>query len=71
MLERSNAKLVFPESTHRRNWKTIERSLDLSAKAEELRQQARELCETSRLLRAKSARIKLEVESPELCDENL
>ena len=69
MLEPSNAKLVLSEALIDEIGKTIERSLDLSARAENLREQARELSETSRRLRERSSRIKFQVSScPELLD---
>lgn len=69
MQEPANANLVFSESARRRTLKTIERSLDLSAKAEDLRKRARDLCETSRLLREKSSHLSFDVGlRPELFD---
>ena len=69
MLEPSNAKLVLSEALIDEIGKTIERSVDLSAKAENLREQARELSERSRRLRERASRIKFQVGSyPELFD---
>lgn len=69
MLEPSNAKLVLSEALIDDIGKTIERSLELSAKAENLRERARELSETSRRLRERSSRIKFQVGLyPELFD---
>ena len=69
MLEPSNEKLVLSEALIVEIGKTIERSLDLSARADNLRERARELSETSRRLRERSSRIKSRVGlGPELFD---
>ena len=69
MLEPSNEKLVVSEALSDEIGKMIERSLDLSAKAEKLCEHARELSETSRRLRERSSRIKFQVGlCPELFD---
>jgi hypothetical protein len=62
MLEPSNAKLVLSEALIEEIGKTIERSLDVSVKAENLRERARELRETSRLLRVRSSRIRFRLD---------
>ena len=48
------------------NWEAIERSLEISTKAESLRERSRKLREASRLIREESARIVRE--TPQLHD---